>query len=97
MQLVIFIVEVLVIFGATFGIVFFDRGRRQPQLRDPSMTTVTLLAVLCNISTLPYYFFRTRGGAKGLATGVGSMVAVYVLAMAAAMIVAMLGKGVGLW
>jgi hypothetical protein len=95
MQIAVFLVELVIIMLGTLGVVQFDRRRRQPQLRDPSMTTVVLLGLLLNFACLPYYFARTRSTGKGLAIGIGAMLGVYAVTMIAGALVAMIGVAVG--
>lgn len=95
MQVAAFVVQLLIIVLGTLGVVQFDRKRRPAQLNDPSMNSVLLVAVLFNVVCLPYYFARTRGGWKGVAMGIGAMLGVYGVAVAASMVVAVIGGAVG--
>ena len=71
------LLSVLVLWGATMGIVLIDRKRRDSKSAyalpadEPGVLSLFALTVLCNVACLPYYFFRTRGGAVGLLIGVG--------------------------
>ena len=94
MPLVAILVQLLVLYGGTIAIFTIDRKRRERQgktvLGEPEPGMLWVLAVLCNIACLPYYFFKTRGGV-GLAIGIGLFLACMFASMLAGTLVRMLG------
>jgi hypothetical protein len=91
-QLVIFILQALVIWGGTYGVYTVDRNRRRAQgglsMTDPDTKTLMLLNILLNIACLPYYFRRTRGSTQGLFIGIGFFLALVV----ASIVLGVIGK-----
>lgn len=79
MPVVIFLLQASTFIGGTLAVIQFDRKRRPRMMKEPSTGTLLLLSFLCNIACLPYYFYATRGGGKGIAIGVGLSVGLYVL------------------
>jgi hypothetical protein len=59
------VVQFAVLLATTLGIIAYDRGRRFARgarsLGEPEMGTLLIVALLCNVACLPYYFYQTRG------------------------------------